>query len=31
MAVVESELEMLSTQMEKAASKPVSPDYFAYV
>ena len=26
MAVVESELEMLSTQMEKAASKPVSPD-----
>lgn len=25
-AVVESELEMLSTQMEKAASKPVSPD-----
>lgn len=25
MAVVESELEMLSTQMEKAASKPVSP------
>lgn len=26
MAVVESELEMLSTQMEKAASKPVPPD-----
>lgn len=26
LAVVESELEMLSTQMEKAASKPVSPD-----
>lgn len=26
MAVVELELEMLSTQMEKAASKPVSPD-----
>lgn len=26
MAVVESELEMLSTQVEKAASKPVSPD-----
>ena len=26
MAVVESELEMLSTQMEKAASNPVSPD-----
>lgn len=26
MAVVESELEMLSTLMEKAASKPVSPD-----
>ena len=26
MAVVESELEMLSTQMEKAASKPISPD-----
>lgn len=26
MAVVESELEMLSTQMEKAASRPVSPD-----
>lgn len=26
MTVVESELEMLSTQMEKAASKPVSPD-----
>lgn len=26
MAVVESELEMLSTHMEKAASKPVSPD-----
>ena len=26
MAVVESEREMLSTQMEKAASKPVSPD-----
>lgn len=26
MAVVESELEMLSTQMEKAAIKPVSPD-----
>lgn len=26
MAVVESELEMLSIQMEKAASKPVSPD-----
>lgn len=26
MAVVESELEMLSTQMEKAASKTVSPD-----
>lgn len=26
MAVVESELEMLSTQMEKAASKPVSPN-----
>ena len=26
MAVVESELEILSTQMEKAASKPVSPD-----
>lgn len=26
MAVVESELEMLSTQMEKASSKPVSPD-----
>lgn len=26
MAVVESELEMLSTQMENAASKPVSPD-----
>lgn len=26
MAVVEPELEMLSTQMEKAASKPVSPD-----
>lgn len=26
MAVVESELEMLSTQMEEAASKPVSPD-----
>lgn len=26
MAVVESELEMLSTQMQKAASKPVSPD-----
>ena len=26
MAVVESELEMLSTKMEKAASKPVSPD-----
>lgn len=26
MAVVESEQEMLSTQMEKAASKPVSPD-----
>lgn len=26
MAVVESELEMLSTQMEKAANKPVSPD-----
>lgn len=26
MAVVESELEMLSTQMEKAASKSVSPD-----
>lgn len=26
MAVVASELEMLSTQMEKAASKPVSPD-----
>lgn len=26
MAVVGSELEMLSTQMEKAASKPVSPD-----
>lgn len=26
MAVVESELEMLSTRMEKAASKPVSPD-----
>lgn len=26
MAVVESELEMLSTQMEKAASKPVSQD-----
>ena len=26
MAGVESELEMLSTQMEKAASKPVSPD-----
>lgn len=26
MAVVESELEMLFTQMEKAASKPVSPD-----
>ena len=26
MAVVESELEMLSTQMEKAASKPLSPD-----
>lgn len=26
MVVVESELEMLSTQMEKAASKPVSPD-----
>lgn len=26
MAVVESELEMLSTQMKKAASKPVSPD-----
>lgn len=26
MAVVESELEMLSTQMEKAASKPVYPD-----
>lgn len=26
MAVVESELEMLSTQMEKAVSKPVSPD-----
>lgn len=26
MAVVESELEMLSTQMEKAASKPVSSD-----
>lgn len=26
MAVVESELAMLSTQMEKAASKPVSPD-----
>ena len=26
MAVVESELEMLSTQMEKAASKPGSPD-----
>lgn len=26
MAVVESELEMLSTQMVKAASKPVSPD-----
>lgn len=26
MAVVESELEMLSPQMEKAASKPVSPD-----
>ena len=26
MAVVESELEMLSTQMEKAASKRVSPD-----
>ena len=26
MAVVESELEMLSTQLEKAASKPVSPD-----
>lgn len=26
MSVVESELEMLSTQMEKAASKPVSPD-----
>ena len=26
MAVVESELGMLSTQMEKAASKPVSPD-----
>ena len=26
MAVVESELEMLSTQMEKAACKPVSPD-----
>ena len=26
MAVVESELEMLSAQMEKAASKPVSPD-----
>ena len=26
MAVVESELEMLSTQMEKAASTPVSPD-----
>lgn len=25
-AVVESELEMLSTQMEKAASKPISPD-----
>lgn len=26
MAVVESELEMLSNQMEKAAGKPVSPD-----
>lgn len=26
MAVVESELEMLSTQMERAASRPVSPD-----
>lgn len=26
LAVVESELEMLSTQIEKAASKPVSPD-----
>ena len=26
MAVVESEQEMLSTQMEKAASKPVAPD-----